>query len=231
MIPAYCEDRPFDGGILGKPVWALLDPTKAAVAVAAAKERGVGLLFRRGADDEDAMLSRAGFRWIETLVTLARDLPKEPSALPEGTRLAAPADADVAGDIAAASFRSDRWHRDPEIPNDRADSFKRTWTANDVAGRADFTVLALEGGKVVGFNAVLSRAEGLVIDLIAVAPGYQGRGIGRRLVEGALAAGAGKADRMLVGTQSENTASLALYAAMGFEPMCRAVTWHWTPGR
>ncbi|NMM46333.1 GNAT family N-acetyltransferase [Rhodospirillaceae bacterium KN72] len=231
MIPAYCEERLFDGAILGKPVWALSDPTKAAAAVAAAEDHGVGLLFRRGDADEDALLLAAGFRRIETLVTLGRDLPKSQSALPEGTRLATPADAETAGDIAAVAFRSDRWHRDPEIPNDRADAFKRTWTVNDVGGRADFTVLAVEGEEIVGFNAVLSRTDGLLIDLIAVAPGYQGRGIGRRLVDGALAVGGGQADRMLVGTQAENTASLALYAAMGFETLSQAVTWHWTPGR
>jgi ribosomal protein S18 acetylase RimI-like enzyme len=97
---------------------------------------------------------------------------------------------------------------------------------NACAGRADAVLVAREGGRVVGFNACLLNGDRAVIDLIAVAETAQGRGCGRKLVDGALACYAGKATEMRVGTQSRNLASLALYRACGFAVVETAMTLH-----
>lgn len=230
MIPEGCSLRPFDSEMLGRPVWYLEDPQQAADAVVAARADGVGLIFHRGEGNSEQPLAGAGFRAVETLVTLTAMLPVGRMALPNGCRLGQRQDGDAVEAIARAAFRSDRWHADPAIPDEKAHAFKGVWARNDLEGRAAATLVTVaEDGTVSGFNALLARDDDLIIDLIAVAPQYQGKGMGRLLVHAALAYGAGRYRTIRVGTQAANTASLRLYRSMGFEEMSRAVTWHWTP--
>lgn len=230
MIPEFCTLRAFDSDMLGRPVWYLDDPDKAAEAARAARDADVGLLFHRGPASLGEALLEAGFRHVETLVTLEMDIPSVSSPHGSDCRKATVDDAGSVEAVARASFRSDRWHTDPAIPDDKADDFKGTWARNDVAGRADATLVTLTpDGSISGFVALLARGEALIIDLIAVAPTHQGRGLGRALVAAALAYGAGRYRRMNVGTQAANTASIRLYTAMGFAEASRAETWHWTP--
>lgn len=228
--PDYCSERPFDARHLGRPVWALTDPARAVEAVAAANSAKVGLLFYRGVAEEGPTLQTTGFREIETLVTYEMALDGGREELPTGTRLATASDADRVGEIAGAVFQTDRWHADPNIPNDTADAFKRDWARNNVLGRGVDTILSVEGtGLITGFNALLSRADTLIIDLIGVAAEAQGKGYGRRLVTAALSYGRGRYARLEVGTQAANTASCALYASLGMQEVRRQTTWHWTP--
>jgi ribosomal protein S18 acetylase RimI-like enzyme len=230
MIPKGCQEHPFDASILGRPVWSLVDLEQAANVVADAPAHQVGLIFRRGPAQEGEILEPAGFRKIETLVTLACPLPTEKQALPPGIGIAQKADADAISDLAAQAFRSDRWHQDPNIPNDRADAYKAAWAHNDVMGRAGVILITLtEAGEVTGFNALLFRGDDLVIDLIAVAPSRQGQGLGHRLVQAGIAYGAGRFKTLRAGTQESNEASLRLYDSHNMQQAGRAHTWHWTP--
>lgn len=233
MIPPGVSDRPFDGEILGRPVWALADADAAADAVVAARAGAVGLIVYRGAPAEAEHLVAAGFRLVETLVTYECPLPPvEVSAdLPPDIRLASDADADAVAAIARQAFRYDRWHADPAIPDARADAFKAAWARNAVLGRAVAVLIALGGdGRPAGFSALMAQGTMLAVDLIAVAPGQQGRGLGRALMAGAMAYGVGhKYGRLRVGTQAENAASIRLYEALGMMESARACTWHWTP--
>lgn len=218
MIPDFCADQPFDASILGSPVWRLNDVDRADDAVTAARKAGVGLLVYRGPGKP------RGLRPVETLITFEGAVSKaEPSC---AVRPAERAEADDVAEIARTSFRTDRWHADPAISNDKADAFKATWARNAVLGRADTVFVVEREGRLVGFNAVLSRDGVAVIDLIAVAPGNQGQGLGRALIE---AMGSIEAQHARVGTQASNAASIALYRSVGFAPVSRAETWHWTP--
>ena len=230
MTPVGFSERPFDASILGRPVWCLDDVAQAKNAVTDAQRESIGLMFRRGDASEGGILEPLGFRKIETLITLGCALPGQKQRLPTGIGIAQATDADAIADLAARAFRSDRWHSDPEIPDDRADAYKAAWAHNDVLGRAGVTLVTLNAaGEITGFNALLFRDDALVVDLIAVAPDHQGHGNGSHLVTAAIAYGAGRFKTLQVGTQSANTASLRLYQKHGLQEIRRADTWHWTP--
>ena len=210
--------------------WGDEEALDALVAACLARLRvpGTHLVSCRVAEADRVVLQvlqDAGFAVIECLLTLGRPIGAA-GAMPEGIALASADDAGACAEIAGRAFACDRFHGDPAIADQAADRLKAAWARNDCAGRADATMVARDGGRIVGFNACLLSDARAVIDLIAVAPDAQGRGWGRKLVEGALVHHASKATEMRVGTQSRNLASLALYQACGFKVAQSALTLH-----
>jgi ribosomal protein S18 acetylase RimI-like enzyme len=90
-----------------------------------------------------------------------------------------------------------------------------------VIGEYDVTV-AERGGEVAGVLVVREAEEGFLLDNIAVAPGYQGTGVGRRLLglaeEKARAAGY---DSLYLYTQEIMVENQALYARIGYAEYAR----------
>ena len=232
------DNQAFESAELGMPVarierlacWGDEEALRVLVAACLTRlrEAGTHLVSCRVAEEDRVVLhalQAAGLRVIECLLTLARPIDGT-SAMPEGIALASTDDAEACAEIARHAFTFDRFHGDPAIADQAADQLKAAWARNNCAGRADATMVARDGGRIVGFNACLLSDARAVIDLIAVAPGAQGRGWGRKLVEGALVHYARKAAEMRVGTQSRNFASLALYQACGFKVAESALTLH-----
>jgi ribosomal protein S18 acetylase RimI-like enzyme len=92
-------------------------------------------------------------------------------------------------------------------------------------GRADpeDVLVAESGGAVVGYVQigpsipVLSNAHVMTVRGLAVEPGRRGEGIGRRLVEAAVAAARGRgARRLTLRVLGPNAAARAVYEACGF---------------
>lgn len=238
MLTKYALDvkpQAFESDVFGAPVWrvelgeAAPDGRDLAEIVARAKGDGVALMSCRVPADDPAseVLRAAGFRKVERLVTLSRSLPAS-AQLPEGIIVADIGHAEQAAAIGQADFVYDRYHADKQIPRAVADEIKERWVRNGVSGRSDTALVAIDGDAVAGFNLCMRRREDAVIDLIGVASAYQGRGLGRRLVDAALAHYAGRANLMWVGTQDTNHASLAMYRGAGFTPQYESDTWHWT---
>lgn len=242
---AVVADRTFETEMLGLPTRhvdeirgvppgsKLLGPLVGAL-LSALETEGIRLVTcRRPESDRStlAALQSGGFRVIECLLTLARPLDRDVPAKPIGVSLASAADADGCSAIGAAAFRHDRFHADPAIDDRRANALKAAWARNSAMGRADAVFVTRTGGSVTGFNACLLRGDTAIIDLIGVAPQHQGRGLGRALVAAALAHYAGRAKRMLVGTQSCNFESLSLYQRQGFRIESSALTLHACVGR
>jgi ribosomal protein S18 acetylase RimI-like enzyme len=229
--------RPFETEMLGIPV-AHLDIEgvdghellpKISSALAEAARAGTRLVSCRRPDGDVTVLGAlqaAGFRVIECLITLQCDLRRAVGKMPERVRLATWTDDNAVAAIASSSFRHDRFHADPQVSDEAADRLKGAWARNSVNGRADAVFVTEEGGRLTGFNACLLRGDEAVIDLIGVADVAQRRGFGRDLVAASLAHYAGKAQRMIVGTQSANHASLALYETAGFRIKSTAFTLH-----
>jgi ribosomal protein S18 acetylase RimI-like enzyme len=229
--------RPFETDMLGIPTAHLdiesvdhhdllpeISSTLAEVA-----RGGIRLVSCRCPDGNVSVLGAlqaAGFRVIECLITLQCDLGQAVGGMPERVRLATRADTDAVAAIASASFRHDRFHADPRVSDEAADRLKGAWARNSVNGRADAVFVTEEEGRLTGFNACLLRGDEAVIDLIGVADGSQRRGFGRDLVAASLVHYAGKAQRMIVGTQSANHASLGLYDSAGFRIKSTAFTLH-----
>lgn len=175
----------------------------------------------------ETVLQAAGFQPVETLVTLAHALADVPDVANSNVAVGKQDDAEMCATIGAEALVSSRYNADPRIDPLRAAALKAQWVRNAFAGRADAIYCTHAGGQVTGFNLLLSRGEDAIIDLIAVAPSAQRRGYGRQLVQAGLAHYAARAKRMLVGTQAVNTASLALYLALGFVELHRTRTYHW----
>jgi GNAT superfamily N-acetyltransferase len=81
---------------------------------------------------------------------------------------------------------------------------------------AIFSVIAEVEGRVVGTSFLDERDAIHGVGGVAVDPPFQGRGIGRRLMEAVLARGRGAVGIRLV-QEAYNISSMSLYAALGFE--------------
>jgi GNAT superfamily N-acetyltransferase len=231
------EPQAFEAGVFGAPVWRLraagparIDATAVSRVAGLARAQGVALMvIRLPVDAASVVLERGGFRMVERQLTFRRDIPASSNIQPEEMMLAAAADVEACAQIGQGSFSFDRFHADPKVPRAAADEIKARWARNGIAGRADAALVVRQDGVVAGFNLCMRKGADAVIDLIAVDPRWQGRGLGRRLVDGALAHYAGKAPAMWVSTQESNAVSVALYRAAGFALHGVAQTWHWTP--
>jgi dTDP-4-amino-4,6-dideoxy-D-galactose acyltransferase len=171
------------------------------------------------------VLSTAGFRVIEANVTLTRSIePLVPAATSANLHVcpARPEWRDEVLAVAGSAFRFSRFHLDPCIDRAAADRVKREWVRSYFDGqRGNRLLVALESHEPVAFLGFLvtareDRRVG-VIDLIAVRPDRQGRGIGERLVAAAVDECQGTADVLEVGTQTANVPSLRLYEHTGFK--------------
>lgn len=233
-LPDGITEQPFEAEFLGGPVWRLTSTSDLSSLVADAAARGVRLISIRvpeGAAGAPELLA-AGFRHIETLVTMERAVTNNGGeAAAADVRGARPDDVDACAAIAARGFRHDRFHSDPAIPAAAADAVKSRWVRNAFAGRADAILVVERDSRVVGFILLLLRGEAAAVDLIAVAPETRGAGLGKALLRGALRFCAGRATVLRAGTQVANRESLSMYAAAGFQVVRRDMTFHWTPAR
>ena len=172
-------------------------------------------------------LIRSGFRHIETLCTLARSIGNQ-NGPQDFIREAEPSDVEELEQLAISAFQFDRFHQDSFLSDDFADEVKRRWVRNSLNGRADRFLIFRDQENIKGFCICLVNGRSMVIDLIAVHPSSQGRGIGSSLLKGALWAYKNNADEVLVGTQLSNVSSLKLYSKHRFENVSEAETYHWT---
>jgi ribosomal protein S18 acetylase RimI-like enzyme len=159
-----------------------------------------------------AALEDAGMRVVDVNVTLRR-----PAAAPEApvadVRDAGKEDREAVLEIAERDYAVSRFHLDPQIPDARARSLKRAWVDNFFRGERGDRLL-VHGQEPDGFHLVLDGPDARTVDLIAVAEGARGQGVGSALL-GALFATEPLRD-VVVGTQVSNTGSLRLYERLGF---------------
>ncbi|MCX5747074.1 MAG: GNAT family N-acetyltransferase [Proteobacteria bacterium] len=230
---------PFDAQFYGLRIGRLVatpgdDSAALAATIATAADYDV-LFVRVRADDplHPALALRAPV--IDTLIGCRLDAgpARAPApAIPAGItiaehpRLSDEADLAAAAAITAAGIHTSHLHADPRLPIDQTRALYGVWGRNDVAGRADHVIVARGvGGELVGFVGVIVVGGSALVDLIVVAPAWQGRGVGGAL----LAAFITWVDaRSLVGTLStqRDNPSLRLYQRCGFVPIDTHVTFH-----
>lgn len=93
-----------------------------------------------------------------------------------------------------------------------------TWWS-ELAGRPrrDY-VVEEQGGEVVGYAGVDLGGEVADVMTMAVAPGQQGQGLGRRLLDELVArAAADHAAYLMLEVRADNTTARSLYESRGFE--------------
>jgi len=130
-------------------------------------------------------------------------------------RPAAPGDAGECGRIIYEAFEgiSGRHGFRPDFPSvEAATGFAQLF----IADPSVFGVVAEGGGRVVGSNFLSGWDPIRGVGPITVDPNVQARGTGRRLMEAVIERGRGAAGVRLV-QDTYNTASLSLYAGLGFD--------------
>lgn len=130
-------------------------------------------------------------------------------------RPAEPADAEVSGRIIYEAFKgiAERHNFRPDFPSADAGAQLAHLLINDPDV---YGVVAEGGGRVVGSNFLSEWDPVRGVGPITIDPGLQARGLGRRLMEAVIERGRGAASVRLV-QDSFNSASLSLYASLGFE--------------
>lgn len=229
-------DSPFDSQHYGRRIGRLVDATGATLEAmrGAARAAELDLLVVRlaEADPLRAELERAGHAAIDVLVTstLERGRARPPSELAaditieQHDQLDAPAEL---AQIAAItdSITTSHLHADRRLPLEQTRRLYAAWACNDARGRAQRTIVARAGGAIVGYVTVLRTETTAVIDLVAVDPAWQGRGVGSAMLGAFIAWIAPQDVPATVGTQATNRA-LALYRRLGFVPTATHFTYH-----
>lgn len=165
-------------------------------------------------------LIKAGFAVVDVALTFEVEKPAL-DHISDTVRLALPKDRVAVTRIASTAFQGSRFHIDPLVPNNIANTIKAAWAGNYFTGnRGDGMVIAEYDGCVVGFLQLMwTKFDFLVIDLIAVDRAHQGQGVGRNMIGYAAQNGVGDGRipaGMIVGTQVSNTHSVRLYESLGF---------------
>jgi ribosomal protein S18 acetylase RimI-like enzyme len=167
-------------------------------------------------------LEASGFSRVETLLTYEKQ-PSGKEAADPRLREARPTDRERVKQIAGCSFRFSRFHVDPGFGPGVGNRIKGAWAENFFRGtRGDRMLVAEESGNLAGFILLLEKPEGLVVDLIAVDPACQGRGLGRALLLGAET----KSQRIVAGTQMANASSCRMYQKCGYTILKSELVYH-----
>ncbi|MDP3722108.1 MAG: GNAT family N-acetyltransferase, partial [Candidatus Omnitrophota bacterium] len=199
-----------------------------APAVALCDDRGVRHLSVRIDHHEygvAAALGALGFWFVDATVTLMRPVTAPLPRTPQGrNRQASASDIPALQRVAASALVLGRAYHDPGLSLAANRELNRRWIANNCRGRAAQVLVAVDSQGLRGFiccniddasKALLGFAIGIV-DLMAVAPAHQGRGVGYELLGAALRWFVSRADVVEIRTQLDNRVGLALYQKAGF---------------
>ena len=176
------------------------------------------------------LLEQHGFITVDGILTFSLDIqdahfPTKVEGL--DVRLSRPEDVEQIKDIARSSYVHDRFHSDPSIPKEIADSIYAVWMENACLGRvADAVVVAERDGRVLSYVACKVDHQAIeylgfgigTIVLVATAAGTRGQGLARATTYGALNWFREHEVKIVeVGTQLRNIPASRLYEACGFE--------------
>jgi ribosomal-protein-alanine N-acetyltransferase len=115
------------------------------------------------------------------------------------------------------------WHIEQVLPIERELFPPEPWTAGQFwseLGQVDTRhyVVAVEDDQVVGYAGLCDYPDEAFVQTMAVAPPYQGRGVGAQLLEDLLAEAARrKHRRVLLEVRVDNEPAQRLYARYGFQ--------------
>jgi len=218
--PAGLSADPWLSSVLGRPAWKVDANLPDVVSVLSKVSSGRGFFYTRVPTNDVVTLKRlqdAGFRVIDTTITLEATRDSVAGAAPKNVRFAVPEDRAAVAAVAGSSFEWSRLHLDPAIPTTLADRSRIDWASNFFLGqRGDAMVVAEDSGEIAAFLQLLGPTAGiLTIDLIAVRRSSRRLGLGAACISFAAQNIVGT-DRLRVGTQVANVGSLRFYEHLGF---------------
>ena len=223
------EPLSWDSELFGFPIGRVPEPAALDDAVSAADADGVRCLYLLCPADEDHALQAAldaGFRPYDVRVELERALEgTEPGG--EEVREANAGDEAGLSRIAAERFTGTRFFADPHFPREACRELYVAWLRRGLTTAPERRTLV--AGDAEGFvTCRFDAASGTgTIELIGVADGAAGRGLGAALLAGAHRAFAGAGlRRASVVTQARNVPALRLYERHGYLTSATAVWLH-----
>lgn len=181
--------------------------------------------------NETMLLENAGFRFVEMVLhPQLADLQAYP-CVSQGldVDLADDADLPVIEDIAAHAFGYERFHADPRLERALADQRYRVWVRNSHRHPTQRLYKICDGPDLIAFFVTENKPDGLCYwHLTAIAPGFQGRGYGKRVWREMLNQHQ-REGMTRIGTTiaGGNTPVLNLYVSLGFRFQPPEITLHW----
>jgi ribosomal protein S18 acetylase RimI-like enzyme len=163
-------------------------------------------------------LEGLGFRLVDTNIVFEKQVSKVGDVTGNCVvRFAQEGDQEQVTELAGSNFECSRFHLDAFIPDEIANEIKSQWARNFFVGeRGEQMVVAVIEDKVVGFAQLLfGENKNLVIDLIAVDRDQRRKGIAKDMITYA-EENCQSLEKIRVGTQLANTASVKLYEKLGF---------------
>jgi len=232
------ESSPFDSRIYGCSIGRLVvEPADTSgdlvAAIAAGRASDFAVLFLRTLSTHPLVpeLAQLGYEPVDRLITSTLRSQNSIATLVPGVsiehheRLVEERDIAALATFTAETMRTSHFHADPRLAAESTRQLFSEWARNDVTHRARRTIVARAEDEVVGYITVLISETTAIIDLVAVSPTWQGRGIGSALVTSFIQWVATTDLEATVGTQATNRA-LALYARHGFTPTSEHLTYH-----
>jgi ribosomal protein S18 acetylase RimI-like enzyme len=185
---------------------------------------------------ESAWLESCGFRFIEMVLRPRIALAAQASAAAPHETLrierAGLRDGPALEDIAGEAFGTGRLALDPFLDPALNGRRYRRWVRSSLDHPVQQALKATVDGDVAGFFVVEHAGDIAYWHLTAMAPRFQGRGLGEALWRAMLARHRDEGLRAVETTISaHNVPVLNLYAKLGFRFGAAQTTLHWTPRR
>ncbi len=180
---------------------------------------------------ESMLLEANGFRFIEMVYSPVLSPIPASSRIDEdlGIAKAQPEDLPAIEGIAESAFATGRHILDWRLDGTASHRRYRVWVQNSFADPRHEVLKATIAGDLVGFFIVEDRPDaGAYWHLNAIAPAWQGKGIGKRvwatMVAHHYAAGLRSIETTI---SAHNTPVLNIYAGLGFKLVAPQMTFHW----
>lgn len=182
---------------------------------------------------ESFLLETVGFRFVEMVYAMQKDIGPDQAAVPDlsGLRWEAAAAEDLPElrRIAAASFVTGRWNVDWRVGEELAGRRYADWVGRSLGDPRHEVLKAMLDDKLAGFFIVEEKPERSVYwHLTAVAPEFHGRGLGWAMWQSMLrrhaVAGLAYASTTI---SARNVPVVNLYAKLGWRYMTCQMTLHW----
>jgi dTDP-4-amino-4,6-dideoxy-D-galactose acyltransferase len=231
--PEPCRFREWDSRHWGLRIAQVegsrLTPKSAASIRSWCESRAIDCVYFLADDDPETLrlAEGAGYRRVDTRVTLEREPEASPAGAEGIVRLFEPNDLPVLCRIARSSHHATRFYRDGRFPGPKCDDLYETWIRKSCGGEAQAVFVAAPDGPAKGYLTchLDEPAEGK-IGLMAVAEDARGKGLGRALVREALRwFGARSVRRVSVVTQGDEGGARRFYESCRFA-VCSVQVWY-----
>jgi ribosomal protein S18 acetylase RimI-like enzyme len=219
---------------LGVPAFRLMniDCISAGVLKAEISRRVPGNAFIQsrilsGQSETERTLVRLAFGQVEKLITF--EAPTSMFQLCDKVRVRTAIGGDRLRvvDLARRAFSHSRFHQDPMISKDVANTIKADWVDGFFKGRrGQGMIIAEDKDQIFGFLLFIENEDRIIIDLIAVEKSVRGKGLAREMIGFAIQHTPRGIVRISAGTQSNNHPSIGLYEALGFSRKHYQLTFH-----